>query len=255
MGRDEGPRPGAMCGRRWRLISILRKRAVYFTMSSMSLDKQGGYVSATLLSLIIAIVFLVGSLGFGAWAFTSRQDYKYNSDQKASAAAEAAKKATQEADAAKFAEEAKNPLKTYKGPDQFGGVTVAYPKTWSGYVIIENSGGTPVDNYYHPDVVPDTNEQANAFGLRVQVVEESYDKVLSSYGSDVKAGRLAASQFVFPQVASIVGTRFDGEVETDKQGSLVVVPMRNLTLKVWTESPVYLADFNNIILPNLVFSP
>lgn len=232
----------------------MRRASPSVTMSSMSKHRQAGF-SAMLLSLILCSVFLVSALGFGAWAYMSRQDYKLNSDKKAEAAAEAAKKATQEADAVKYAEEAKNPLKTYKGPDQFGGVTILYPKTWSGYVVVKNGSNTPINHYFHPDVVPDAAEKDNAFAARIQVEETTYDKVIASYESDVKAGRIAASPYAFPKVANIVGTRFEGEVERGKQGSLVVVPMRNLTLKVWSESPNYLADFNNIILPNLVFSP
>lgn len=223
-------------------------------MSSMN-SNQSGFVSGTLISLIVSVVFLLGAIGFGAWAFTSRQDYKNNSDQKAAKAADERQKATEAADAAKFAEEAKKPLKTYKAPDQFGAIAVAYPKTWSAYVVEGDSSQQPVDDYFHPEAVPDANNNDNTYALRVQVLDRAYDKVVESYASDVTAKRLAASPYTLPKVASVVGTRFDGEVERGKQGSLIVLPIRNMTLKIWTESPSYLADFNNNILPNLSFAP
>lgn len=218
-------------------------------------NNQGGYVSTTLVSLIVVSVLLAGALGFGGWAFFSRQDYKNNSDQKAEKAADERQKATEESDAVKYAEAAKNPLTTHKAPDQYGGVTIQYPKTWSGYVAEGSSTSTPVNDYFHPAVVPDTTERANAYALRVQVEDKTYDAVLKTYQNDVNQKKLTASAYALPKVPAAIGTLFDGEVEQGKQGRLVILPMRNMTLKVWVESPSYLADFNNIILPNLVFSP
>src|SRR4051812_36565287 len=99
----------------------------------MSNMRQEGYINGTLVSLICAVVLLFCALGFGAWAYGGRQDYKNNSDQKASAVAADAIKETEAADAVKYAEAAKSPLKTYIGPEAFGAVTVQYPKTWSTY--------------------------------------------------------------------------------------------------------------------------
>lgn len=233
----------------------LRRRAGSFTMSSMSIDRQSGQISGLLVSLIATIMVLIGAISFGAWAFLSRQDYKNNSDQKAAAAAAAAKKATEEADAKKYAEEAKNPLKTHKGPEEYGGIAVKHPKTWSGYVIEGGTSGTPVDNYFHPGVVPNITDRNNAYALRIQVVDRTYDAVLKSYESSVNSKKLTASPYALPNVSKEIGARLNGEIERGKQGSLIILPMRNMTLKIWTESPNYMADFNNIILRNLVFSP
>jgi hypothetical protein len=224
-------------------------------MSSMSLNKQGGYVSGTLIGLIVTIVLLVGALSFGTWAFISRQDYKNNSDQKAAKAADARQAAVEKADAAKFAEQEKEPLTSHKSPDQYGGINVQYPKTWSAYVVEGGSGKTPVDDYFYPGAVPDADKEENAFALRVQVVGDSYDKVIKTYDNDVKTGKLTATPYALPSVSSVIGTRFDGQVDHGKQGSLVVLPLRSTTIKIWTESPNFVTDFNNIILPNLSFAP
>lgn len=225
-------------------------------MSSMaSYESQAGYVSGTLIGLIIVSLLLVGSLAFGAWAFMSRQDYKNNSDKKAAAAADQRQAEVEKAAAAKFAEEEKKPLTSHKSPDQYGSIEVHYPKTWSAYVRESLSGNTPVDNYFHPRAVPDANKPENNFALRIQVVQESYEKVIKSYESDVKAGKLTASPYTLPKVSDVVGTRFDGQVGRNKQGSMTVLPLRNVTIKIWTESTSYVADFNNIILPNLTFAP
>lgn len=224
-------------------------------MSNMKYDSQAGYISGVLVSLITVSVLLVGALGFGTWAFMSRQDYKNNSDQKAAKAAAEAKEATEAADAVKYAEEAKNPFTKHRGPDEFGAITVKYPKTWSGYVVEGDKSGTPVNDYFHPKVVPDATDKDNAYALRIQVVDRGYDSVLRTYEGAVNAKKLKASPYTLPKVKGVVGTRLDGQVEPNKQGRLIVLPMRNMTLKIWTESSKHMSDFNKIILANLTFSP
>lgn len=222
----------------------------------MSDRTQGGYVSTTVLSLIVVTVLLITALGFGIWAFAERQDYKNNSDEKAAAAAEEAKAATQAEDAAKYAEEAKNPLKSFVGPADFGSVTFEYPKTWSGYVVqATSSSGEPLDSYFHPNVVPDVDVQTNVFALRVSIINEPYSEVLDTYANLVDDGTVTVSPYKLAKVPSVVGSRVEGEIEPEKRGSLVLFPLRNVTLKVWTETDQYLGDFNTIILPSLSFSP
>jgi hypothetical protein len=36
---------------------------------------------------------------------------------------------------------------------------------------------------------------------------------------------------------------------------MVILPLRNTTLKLWTESEQYKGDFNDLILANASFSP
>jgi hypothetical protein len=112
-----------------------------------------------------------------------------------------------------------------------------------------------VDDYFHPGVVPDVTQRENAYALRVRVEDKKYDSVLKSYQNDVEAKKLTATAYALPNVQNTVGTRLDGQVEQNKQGSLIILPVRNMTIEIWVESPSYIADFNNIILPNLTFSP
>lgn len=210
---------------------------------------------ALLISLIACAVLLVGSAVFGVWAFMGRQDYKFNSDQKADAAVEVAVAQTREEEAEKFAEEEKNPLKPYVGPSQFGAVRLEYPKTWSTYVVNRDGGGTPVQWYLHPNVVPDTANRDNVYALRVEVSNESYDRALARFDGIVNRGDATVRPYALPEVPDNIGSRVDGEVVRGKRGSMVLMPLRNMTLKIWTESPDYLNDFDNIILPNAAFSP
>jgi len=61
-----------------------------------------------------------------------------------------------------------------------------------------------------------------------------------------------------PKVPSVAGTRLSGQIFSSSKaapGTIVLVPMRDKTLEIWTESNDYLPDFNTYILPNLSFSP
>jgi hypothetical protein len=235
----------------------LQKSGASATMSSMKINRQGGYIDTLVAALISVSVLLVAAASFGLWSFISRQDYKNNSDEKAAVAAAASKKATQTADAIKYAEAAKNPLKIHAGPSQFGSVSVAYPKTWSGYVSESGRGSQPVDDYFHPDVVPNVtiDNGSQAYALRIQVVDQPYDTVIDQFSGPLSNGKVTASPYALPKVPDVVGTRFEGQVEKTKLGIMIVVPLRNMTLKVWTESSNYVTDFNEKIIPNFTFAP
>jgi hypothetical protein len=222
-------------------------------MSGMKTNRQGGYMNILLIPLIAAAVLLIAAAAFGAWAFSSRSDYKNHSDVKSAAAASVAVKATQESDAQKYAEEAKSPLKKFTGPSQYGSVTAMYPKTWSGYIISNSS--TPLSAYFQPDVVPDVSTQSSAYAFRVQVVSQTYAAQLQQYQSLVSSKKVTVTPFSFAKVPGVVGSRIDGQISTNDQGSIIIVPLRNLSLIVSTESQSFEPDFNNIILPNFTFSP
>jgi hypothetical protein len=227
------------------------------TMSDMTTQREAGYVSGVLVSLILVSVFLLGALGFGVWAFMGRQDYKDNVTAKVEVAVGEAVETTKVKDAEAFAEEAKNPLKAYVGPSAYGSVSVLYPKTWSGYVVERNAsaGGVLADYFFHPNVVPDAGNTENAFALRVQVTSQSYDSVVKIHEAAVESKKATAAPYALPKVGQVVGTRIEGQLNERKQGSMIILPVRNLTLIIWTEADQFKPDFNNIILPYLSFSP
>jgi hypothetical protein len=220
----------------------------------MHMDKhnQDGSINVLLLPLILASVGLIGMLAFGAWAFSSRQDYKTNVDAKIAEAVTIAKQQESAEKDRQFAEAAKQPLKTYSGPDQYGSIALQYPKTWSGYVAVADGGGVALDGFFSPDVVPSVQDQNNSFALRVKVVDQSYSEVVSEF-TDNEA--VTATPYALPKLPKIVGIRVEGQIENQKQGSMVILPVRDKTLQVYTQSETFLNDFNTIILPNLSFAP
>ena len=222
----------------------------------MSYKDQNGSVASFVLIFVLALAFL-GAAVFGGWAYTSRQDYKDNSDKKAAAAVEQAKQ-TQEADLQKqFDEKEKLPTKTYRGSTTYGTVTFTYPKTWSAYVD-ETSSSEPINGYFHPDIVPGLQSKA-AYALRVELVNTDYSSVVKQHDSQVKDGSAKAGVYLPPKMVDVTnvqpGLKLDGALDQDTNGSMVIIKVRDKTLQIYTESNDYLSDFTNTVLASLSFAP
>lgn len=218
---------------------------------------QGGEINVLLVPLILVTLLLFGAAGFGYWAYGGYQDYKNNSDQKAAAAAQKAKVDEGIAKDKAFVEAEKNPLTSYDGPESYGSIHVEYPKTWSVYVNSQTTSDQPLDAYFNPRFVPSIDDPNSVFSARIQVVQTTYTGVLSIYTSSVKLGTVTITPYSLPKVAGVVGARIDGLIRPGKKntGSMIVLPLRDKTLEIWTENAQAMGDFNNIILPNMSFSP
>ncbi|PID99576.1 hypothetical protein CSA80_02335 [Candidatus Saccharibacteria bacterium] len=214
-------------------------------------NEQGSTV--VLVTVVLLSVFLVAALGFGIWAFLGRQDYKNNVAEKIKAAVAQNTKEVQAKDAADYAEAAKRPLKTYVGPETYGSVTISYPKTWSAYIVTKS--GQPLDAYFNPDYVPSATDRKSVFALRAQIVSTSYSQTMAQFKGLQKQGKVTVTPYALPKTPTQVGVRIDGQLTPTKQGSMVVLPVRDKTLKLWIESNQFNADFSKIILPNASFSP
>lgn len=220
-------------------------------------DNQRGAINVLLFPLIASVLLLIGAVVFGYWAFSGRQDYKEHSDAKSQVAVTAALKVEDSKKDAQFAEEAKSPLKTYTAPAAYGALKVAYPKTWSAYVVESTSdaNSTDVDGYFYPDFVPDISNQDNSYALRIQILNQSYATTLQTFDSPVQSGTATVTPYTLTKLKSVVGSEVTGTISDQKTGTMVVLPLRDKTVEVWTEGNQFLDDFNKIILPNLTFSP
>lgn len=204
------------------------------------------------LPFAITVLLLVSALGFGLWAFSERGTYKNNADELVAIAVTAAKAEAGAAKDKEHAEAMKSPYKTYEGPEQYGSVSVTYPKTWSAYVDTSGRGTAPMDGYFNPDVVPSLTDQSSSFALRVQVLNQSYSQALAQYEN---AEDVTVTPYSLPKVPKTVGVKLVGQLEEDVKGELVLLPLRDKTLQIFTQSQTYSNDFNNIILANLKFVP
>lgn len=230
------------------------KPTKYATISIMILKDQRGVMDAWLMAFSLTLVLLFGSLGFGAWAFIGRQDYKNNVDIKIADAVASAQKETSDKKDKEFDEKEKEPYRDYVGPPAYGSIDIKYPKTWSAYVDESSRSNTPVDGYFNPATVPGLQSNAS-YAIRVKVTNTKYADDVRTFESVTKAGKVKVTPYSAPKVAGVVGIRLDGEVQTGKQGSMIILPLRDKTMRIWTESSKFVGDLDKIVLPNLVFIP
>lgn len=214
--------------------------------------------------LIIGILamLLIGAAGFGFWSFSGRQEFKNNVDQKIAVAVEAAKIAEGTKLNTQFNEQLKQPYKIFKGSATYGSISFSYPKTYSAYVD-EGGSSQPLDAYFHPTQVPGIGGD-KAFALRIELLTTSYNETLDQLSSDIKDGTLKAVAYLPPKMEGVKnvqpGTKLSGVIGQDQQGGeqkgiMVIIAVRDKTLKIYTESTDFSSDFNNIILPSLTFEP
>lgn len=213
---------------------------------------QSGSVKSIILIVGLVLLF-IGISTFSVWAYMSRTDYKNNSDKKSEAAVAVAKEEQKTADEADFIEREKQPYETFDGPSEFGSLKIVYPKTWELYVDIKPNGGMTIDGYGHPGYVPGVQSDT-AFALRFQVISSDYASLLKQYEGSTRNGTVAVSPFRAELVDTVLGSRIDGQITTKRTGSVVLLPLRDKTLKIWSESTTYAADFNEI-LKQLSFVP
>lgn len=214
----------------------------------------------------MTVLLLVGAIGFGAWAFMGRADYKNNVDSKIADAVTIAKQQESTAKDKQFVEDEKKPLRTYSGPEAFGSIQLSYPKTWSGFVDdTGKSNSTLLDGYFYPNIVPSiAQDSSSVFSLRMVVTNQSYAQTLTTITSQSSSSSgitpPTITPYALPKVPKAVGIKLVGTLPlssgtSKKQGEMVVLPLRDKTLQIWSETAVFAPDFETNILPNFSFSP
>lgn len=226
---------------------------------------EAGSVALTA-SFIVCVLLLIAAIVFGYWAFSQRQTYKNDTDKIVAEHVQQAKQ-QQAAELQKvFEEKYKQPLKTYKGPSDYGSLRIQYPKTWSGYVAQASDGEVVLDGYFAPGVVPTTQSidsgsgQSSKFSLRFSVINQQYSDVMRQYEQYVQQKQSSVRPYHLPKIKSVVGSMVTGQLVTlsdygSSNGQMVVLPLRAYTLEIWVATPKYKGDFNKYILPNFSFSP
>jgi hypothetical protein len=207
---------------------------------------QRGQINVLLIPFILTILLLLGTFGFSMWAFTERDTYKNKTDE---VVAREVKVAVDQAKTDKdneFVQKEKEPFRDYTGPEEYGSFSFQYPKTWSAYETNENS---KVTVKLHPKVVPADDDVSLA--AIVSVSDQKYDSVVKQYESKVKSGEMKAAPYKLIKVPSVSGMRFEGEFPNGtgkKAGIVTVLPLRDKTIEIRTESADYFGDYEKVIL-------
>ena len=209
------------------------------------LDAHKNEAGAANTWLILTIVFVVTTLAVGgafAWALINYFDQKDNVDTKVSSAVTSAVKKQADTDAVNFEAQDKKPNRQFAGPEDFGALSFAYPKTWSTYINKDASTGT-FQAFLNPVSVPTINSSTQ-YALEVTIETKDYDTILNTYTSLVKKGDLKSSTI---KINGVDSSRIDGAFTKDIRGSAVIFKIRDKTVTIRTDADTFKPDFEAIV--------
>jgi hypothetical protein len=196
---------------------------------------------------IIATLLLLVFIGLFGWAFSQYQSYRNDVQPKIDTAVDGAVKLKQKELEESFQLERERLKLTFRTNDRIANVSFMYPRDWSQYLTEKESGRLQIESILHPTVV----QEGQVYALRLQVYQQTYDDVLRPYQTKIEKGELKAQPI---KNGSTPGVRLDGQYERDRDGALVVFPIRDKTLVLMTESKAYLRVFNEVV-KTLNFTP
>lgn len=214
------------------------------------MNRECGFVSV---SVVTSIIFGILSLVFGSvmiWALVNYNDASNNMRSVVTAEVEKGKKAQSDEDQKKFDEREKEPLKEFVGPNDYGRVSFKYPKTWSVYIDKDGTTAKQYVAYFAPEAVPSVQAPGSKFALRLSILDQSYDNIIQQYAGLVKVGKLRSETI---SANGFNGQKFEGNITSTIEGTLVVFKIRDKTLTLQTDTPAYRTDFNEKILKDLSF--
>ena len=202
-----------------------------------------GGVNILLIVVMVMSVALAGLAGLSVWLYTQYADRRDNVDNMVSEAVARARKEQSEAYEARFLEREKEPNREFVGPEDYGRLSFMYPRTWSVHEARDASAGGTYEAYFHPVVVPPiTRDQI--FALRVRIELRDYATVLRGFENAVQRGELTTRSI---NIEGVQATRFDGQINREMRGSIVVFRIRNMTVTLQTDAETFRGDFDALI--------
>ena len=204
---------------------------------------ERGAISGIQVTVIGLAVLVLGLGSFGIWSFVSYQDAQSNLDGKIDVAVANAKKEQADEDETKFAERQKEPNLTFKGPEDYCGLSFNYPKTWNAYIASDGKNGGNYEAYFHRTEVPPV-VQDQQFALRVVIERKDYDDVVGGYQALVSKGTLKSSTTASQ---GNQGQRLEGNFSKNIRGSAVIYKCRAYTITIRSDADTFKSDFDNIV--------
>ncbi len=207
-------------------------------------NKQRGWVDGWMIGTFgfLALFLIVG--GLAIWMTVSYFQAKDNVDNKVALAEAKARSEQAETDQEKYDKEAKNPRVEFVGPSEYGRVSFMYPKTWSAYVDKDGTDRRSFKAYFHPETVPPVGSKDSRFALRLEIMNQDFDKVLSKYSNKLKKGELKSSSVEYNGLSA---TRLDGAFSKELRGSAVFMKVRDKTIQFSTDAKTFNPDFKEIL--------
>ena len=88
------------------------------------------------------------------------------------------------------------------------------------------------------------SNKESRFALRIEVLNSDYDKVLGQYASLLKKGDLVSSSVEYNGNSA---TRLDGAFSKELRGSVVLMKVRDKTIRFSTDADTFKPDFQAVL--------
>lgn len=210
--------------------------------------ETGGRVN---LHIVLTIFLGLGMLLFGVLAVlaynhdaTSTANINQTVAKAKSEAAAKQKKADDEAN--RIANEL--PYRTYTALPVDGGFSLKIPKSWSIYAAHgSDSAVTQLDLMADLDVVNNNlaSKALNTHAFRLQLLNKTQTTVIRSYDDKIKKKEVSSKTI---QVSGINATWLEGSIDDQRHnGVVVILPVRDKTMVINTDSRDFLTEFNQIL--------
>lgn len=198
------------------------------------------------LVLIGVCLIAAAAIVFAVIFFVQYNELKTNFDEKKNIAVADAIKQTQDDDAAAFKEQEKTPFYSFTGPSDYGSISFEYPKTWSVYVDSDGTKNSDFKAYFRPSQVDPVNDRNSRYALRFQIVNRQISSIQTTYENKVKNGKMTSRVFNADN-NSLTGTWYEGEIETNLEGIIVLVKVNDKTAIFQMDAEPYRADFETLM--------
>lgn len=193
--------------------------------------------------IILLSLLLIGALLLSFYLYTEYRSASTNLESQIKSAVLDAVKEREDELEAEFAEREKTPTRSFSGPENYGSLTIEYPKTWSVYVSDDASDGKTFKAYLHPREIPPISDEA-IIALRIKIESATFETVSKRYASALKKGTLSSSAV---SVNGVDATRYDGQISNALVGSAVIFRIRDKVVTLETDAEIYREDFNKIL--------
>ena len=209
--------------------------------------KQSGEVS---LHLVLTIFLGVGMVLFGVLAIFAFRDNSYIHNNlsalNAKAAQEAAAKQKHADDLAQVKAN-EEPYRTYTADPVNGSFQLQIPKNWSLYAGNNTLQLAQLDLAANPNVVVVNGGSGavNTYAFHLQLRKQTAASISKTFENNIKKKILTSKGVT---VSGIQGTWFEGTLDDQRhQGITVVIPVRDKTMIISTETRSYIDEFNKIL--------
>lgn len=195
--------------------------------------------------LVIVCLIAAAAIVFAVIFFMQYNELNTDFESKKELAVAEAVKAQEDTDNASFAEREKLPYYSFTGPSDYGSISFQYPKTWSVYVDSDGTNNTDYKAYFRPSQVDPIRNNDSRYALRFSILNRQYDTVQKSYESNVQSGKMTSS--IFNAGDNITGIRYEGEIDREINGIVILVKVNDKTAVFQMDADVYRTDFETLV--------